>query len=301
MFLSLSISLSSVLAQFTTNNYRIYSVKQSKEVSLNTIADEMENYDVLFFGEEHNDSVTHMLQKNIFELLYAKFGSHLALSMEMFDRDVQVVMNEYLEGYIREKNFIKDARAWNNYADYKPMVELAKANQLQVICANAPTRYTNLAGRKGQAALLALTKEAKKAIAPLPYAKASGKYYDKLMSLTEHTTTTATDTNQPKMPAMAMTQFDLITAQSLWDATMAYSIAQFLKKNKAKKVMQVNGKFHSDEGFAIVTQLKQYRPKAKSLIISSATDDDFPKVNWDNYKKDGDYIIITDPAVGRSF
>ncbi len=181
------------------------------------------------------------------------------------------------------------------------MVEFAKANQLQVICANAPTRYTNLAGRKGQAALMDLTREAKKAIAPLPYEKASGKYFDKLMSFTEHTTTAATDTNKPKMPAMAIAQFDLITAQSLWDATMAYSIAQFLKKNKAKKVMQVNGKFHSDEGYAIVTQLKKYRPKAKSLIISSATDDDFPKINWDSYKNNGDYIIITDPAIGRSF
>ncbi len=105
LFLTLSISFSSVMAQSTTTNYRIYSVKQSKEVSLNTIADEMENYDVLFFGEEHNDSVTHQLQKSMFELLYAKYGSNLALSMEMFDRDVQVVMNEYLKGYIKEKKF----------------------------------------------------------------------------------------------------------------------------------------------------------------------------------------------------
>jgi uncharacterized iron-regulated protein len=33
----------------------------------------------------------------------------MALSMEMFDRDVQTVMDEYLRGDIREKNFLKAA------------------------------------------------------------------------------------------------------------------------------------------------------------------------------------------------
>jgi len=291
----------SAQAQLTESNYRIYSVKQSKEVTLNDIADEMQNHDVLFFGEEHNDSVTHFLQSTMFELLYAKYGNQLALSMEMFDRDVQGVMDEYLQGLIREKNFIKDARVWNNYRDYKPMVELAKEKKLKVICANAPSRYTNLAGRKGQQALLEISKTSKKFIAPLPYDTASGGYYDKLMALTQHAPSPANDTSKMKMPVMAMGQFSLIAAQSLWDATMAYSIAQFIKSNKGKKVMQVNGRFHSDEGFAVVTQLKKYSSKTKTLIISTASEESFPDINWDEYKNLGDYIIITDPAVPRTY
>jgi len=291
----------SAQAQLTESNYRIYSVKQAKEVTLNDIADEMQNHDVLFFGEEHNDSVTHFLQSTMFELLYAKYGNQLALSMEMFDRDVQGVMDEYLQGLIREKNFIKDARAWNNYRDYKPMVELAKEKKLKVICANAPSRYTNLAGRKGQQALLEISKTSKKFIAPLPYDTASGGYYDKLMALTQHAPPPANDTLKMKMPVMAMGQFSLIAAQSLWDATMAYSIAQFIKSNKGKKVMQVNGRFHSDEGFAVVTQLKKYSSKTKTLIISTASEESFPDINWDEYKNLGDYIIITDPAVPRTY
>jgi len=35
--------------------------------------------------------------------------------MEMFETDCQNVLNEYLAGFIREKNFITDARAWHNY------------------------------------------------------------------------------------------------------------------------------------------------------------------------------------------
>ncbi len=65
--------------------------------------------------------------------------------------------------------------------------------------------------------------------------------------------------------------------------------------------MQVNGKFHSDEGFAIVTQLKKYSPKTKPLVISTASDDSFPNIDWSAYKKFGDYMIITDPKVPRTF
>ena len=84
--------------QVTEKNYKIYSVKSDKEVTLNDIAEEMKNYDVLFFGEEHNDSVAHYLENKIFEMLYGKFADNITLSMEMFDRDVQTVMNEYLKG-----------------------------------------------------------------------------------------------------------------------------------------------------------------------------------------------------------
>lgn len=109
----------------TENNYKIYSVKLQKEVPLSTIISDMANYDVLFYGEQHNDSVTHYLEKTIFEMMYAQYNSNLALSMEMFERDVQPVMNEYLSGFIREK-ILKDARVWSNYTDYRPMIEFAK-------------------------------------------------------------------------------------------------------------------------------------------------------------------------------
>lgn len=286
--------------QITEANYRIYSVKLAKEVTLQEIATEMQNYDVLFFGEEHNDSVTHFLEKSMLEVLFATYGNSVALSMEMFDRDVQPVMNEYLAGYIREKNFNKDARLWSNYSDYKPMVEFAKTNQLNVICANSPSRYTNLAGRKGQEALMELPKESKKFFAPLPYDTASGKYYEKLVELTSHGAA-VDSTGKPLPPVPYMSGFNLIMGQSLWDATMAYSISEYLKKHKGNKVMQVNGRFHSDERFAIVTQLKNYSPKTKSLVISAGSTDSFPDINWDEFKHLGDYIIITDPAVAKTY
>lgn len=281
--------------KLSESNYRIYSVKQGHEVSLKEIASDMENYDVLMFGEEHNDSVTHFLEASMLELLYLKFGDELALSLEMFDRDAQPIMDEYLQGFIQERHFKKDARAWSNYNDYKPMVLYAKRKKMDVICANAPMRYTNLAGRMGQSALEELPSASKEHFAPLPYDTASGEYFAKLMSL-QH----GAGDSGSKMPSHHST-FNMVTAQSLWDATMAHSITRYQKKNKDKKIMHVNGKFHSDEGFAVVSQLYNYNSKIKPLIISTSSDESFPKIDWVKYRKYGDYIIITDPKVPRTY
>jgi len=287
--------------KLSEKNYRIYSVKLGKEVPLDSIINDMKGYDVLFYGEEHNDSVTHYLERTVFEKLYEKFAEKTTLSMEMFDRDVQPVMNEYLGDYIREKNFKKDARVWSNYHDYRPMIELAKEKKLDVVCANAPSRYTNLAGRKGQSALLPLSAESKKFFAPLPYDTAKGKYYEKLQEMSGHDPTGKSDTAKKTAPINPMGSFDLVVAQSLWDATMAYSISEYRKKNPTKKIMQVNGRFHSDEGFAVAGQLKKYSPKTKILIISTGPDDSFPNVDWSKLKGNGDYIIVTDPKVPKTF
>jgi uncharacterized iron-regulated protein len=281
-------------AQVTEQNYRIYSVKAAKEIAIAEIAEDMKNADVLFYGEEHNDSVTHYLEHKIFESLFQKYNSSIALSMEMFERDVQPIMNEYLTSDVREKNFKKDARVWSNYKDYRPMVEFSKLNKLDVICANAAGRYSNLAGRKGQKGLMDLPQESKKYFAPLPYDTASGKYHEKLVGLFDQGSS-----KKKKQPSMGES-FSLVMAQSLWDATMAYSIHEYFEKNPTKKVFQVNGRFHSDEHFAVVTQLKKYNPKLRVLVISSGSDESFPNVDWKKFENQGDYIIITDPKVPKT-
>jgi uncharacterized iron-regulated protein len=175
------------------------------------------------------------------------------------------------------------------------MVEFAKLNKLNIVCANAAGRYSNLVSRKGQSALMSLPKASKINFAPLPFDTASGNYYKKLLKLTSHSMpSTNKDTSNKNVSVMPPVTYNLIMGQSLWDATMAYSISEYYKKHKGIKVMQVNGRFHSDEGFAIITQLKKYSPKLKPLIISSGSDESFPNIDWKLYTHLGDYIIITD-------
>lgn len=293
--------------QLTENNYKIYSSKTLKEVTLNDIVADMKNYDVVFFGEEHNDSVAHFLQAELFKALYATYGDKTTLSMEMFETDCQVVLDEYLHDFIREKNFFKEARVWSNYRNYKPMIEFAKEKKLNVVAANAPSRYANMASRKGLHSLNDLTATAKSFLPPLPYDTATGKYYEnfiKVMSDGKSSGVTTKDTTNKKIPASNnMMPKHIVHSQSLWDATMAYSISKVFMKNKDAKVLQLNGRFHSDEGLGTVTQLKKYNPKLRILIVSCIDGGKkFPnKIDYSENKHLGDYVIYSDPAVKKTY
>lgn len=292
-------------AQLNEKNYHIYSVRQGKEVSLNEIVNEMKTHEVLLYGEEHNDSVTHFLESSLLLMLNESFPKQVALSMEMFDRDVQAVMNEYLEGFIKEKNLKKDGRVWSNYSDYRPLVEYAKEHRLEIICANAAGRYSNLVGRNGMKALYDLPAVSKLNFAPLPFDTARGKYHDKVVALTTHTPDPPKPGDSTKAaaapPMSPMGNFNFVLGQSLWDATMAYSIVSYMKGHPGKKVLQVNGKVHCEEGYGIVPQLKKYKPGVKALVVSSFSDESFDQIDWEQFKQLGDFIIITDPKVPRTY
>ncbi|RZK82184.1 MAG: hypothetical protein EOO92_02730 [Pedobacter sp.] len=96
------------LANAQEGHYKIYDVKQGKVISSAELINNMKSVDVLFFGEEHNDSIGHYLESELFKRLSVAYPARVAASMEMFHRDVQTVMNEYLAGIISEKNFVKE-------------------------------------------------------------------------------------------------------------------------------------------------------------------------------------------------
>jgi len=279
--------------KLSKDDYIIYSVKKGKEIKLKTILKDFKNVDVLFFGEEHNDSIGHAIQTLLFEMMFNKFGDKATVSMEMFNRDVQHIMNEYLNGIIKESYFNKDSRKWKNYKDYRPMIEFAKENGLDVICANAPFRYVNVANSKGMEVLMKLSDVAKKAMAPLPYTYAKGKYAEKLNALIGYSANDSTSTK----PA-----YKLIPGQSLWDATMAYSIFEYFEKNEEHKILHLNGRFHTEEFFGIVQRLAEFNPDISSLVITTVgSEENFPKIDFEKYKHLGDYILFTNPEVPKSY
>jgi uncharacterized iron-regulated protein len=281
------LSLKAVSQDSLSAHYKIYSSAKQKLITVDEIANDMTNADVLFFGEEHNDSTGHYLEYALFKKLEEKYHGEVALSMEMFETDCQNVLNEYLDGFIREKNFITDARAWHNYKDYRPLIELAKANKIPVIAANAPARYTNMVNRLGLNALVGLGKTGKSYLPPLPIDTATGAYYEKFVKIMG---------GHGSMAGMQLFQ-----AQNLWDATMGWSIARFFKSHRNYKILQLNGGFHSEEKLGAVAQLKKYARKAKVLNIAVYADDSFDNPDWSKFIKDGDYIILTDPKLPKTF
>lgn len=273
------------IAQAPTAHYKIYDVKKQKSIQLAELLKEMKDVEVLFFGEEHNDSIGHQLEAEIYQQLSSSYPKTV-LSLEMFHTDIQPVMDEYLLGLISEKNFLKEARVWKNYEDYKPMIEYAKTHHLPVIAANAATRYSNAVSKSGLLVLDQFPKSSLSFLPPLPVDTAAGKYYDKFIAM---------------LGGHGMGTMKIYQTQNLWDATMSWSIAKYLKSNKGAKVFQVNGRFHSDEQLGTLAKLKTLLPKLKIANISCFSGEDFAAPDWTKYSNLGDYIILTDPAVKRTF
>ncbi len=270
-----------------SNHYKTYSTSAQKAVALDAIVNSMDKADVLFFGEQHSDSTDHYLELALFKKLAEKYPGKVALSMEMFETDCQNVLDEYLGGFIREKNFITEARAWKNYKDYRPLIEYAKANHIPVIAANAPARYVNMTSRLGLNSLQQLNQTSKSYLAPLPIDTATGVYYEKFVNVMGG--------------HGAMGGMQIFQAQNLWDATMAWSIARFAKAHRDYKILQINGGFHSEAKLGTAAQLKKYDSKIHILNIATYDDESFDNPDWTKLGSNGDYIIVTDPKVPKTF
>ncbi len=243
---------------YSQEQFRVFSAA-GKPSSIEQVVEAIGNNEAVFLGELHDDAVGHAFQAEIFRRTVTRYGSdrRIALSLEMFERDVQIVLNEYLAGLITENHFILSSRAWGNYkTDYRPLVELAKEKSLPVIAANAPRRYVNMVSRGGRDALRGLTKEAKSWLAPLPYGEPSAAYAGKFRSL------------MGPSPEAQMGIDRILASQSLWDATMAHSVSQFLKNSTKPLVIHLNGAFHTESRLGTVEYLLTYRPRARVLVVT---------------------------------
>lgn len=289
-FLFLTMTVSIFAQNASQETYRVFD-GQGNPVDLNKIIDAIGQNEVVFLGEQHDDSVAHALQFEIFKAVYEKYNTNrkVALSLEMVERDNQIVLDEYLSNLITEKKFLDDSRPWGNYkTDYRPLVELAKEKKLEVVAANAPRRYVNMVSRGGRQTLDGLSKEAKNWLPPLPYAEASEAYTKKFKALMGSS-------------AEAMMGLDnILSSQSLWDASMAYWVSQNLKKNKNALVVHLNGAFHTENRLGTVEHLLKYRPKTKVLVVTMRYEEDFKNFNKEKHRGLGDFVILTDTKQPRS-
>lgn len=275
---------------FSEEQFKAFDAKGGP-AALTDVVEATGKADVVFFGEMHDDAVGHAIQAEAFRRLVEAYSSKRAviLSLEMFERDVQTIVDEYLASLISEQHFLLSSRPWGNYkTDYRPLVELAKEKKLRVIAANAPRRYVNMVSRGGRAKLDGLSKMAKGWLAPLPYGEPSAAYAKKFKALMG-----------PSAEAQ-MGLDNILNSQSLWDATMAYWIADGLKKNDRALIVHLNGGFHTESRLGTVEHLLSYRPKTKAIVVTTRSEIDFKTFDTAKHANLGDFVVLTDASVPRS-
>jgi uncharacterized iron-regulated protein len=263
--------------------YQLFSA-DGKSQDYDKMLNELVKADVVLFGEQHNDSIAHALQLQLTKDLFKSHQQQLVLGAEMFETDVQLVLNEYLEGKIPERNFEAESRPWGNYAsDYKPLVNFAKENKLKFIATNVPRRYAAAVANYGVENLANFSPEAQKLIAPLPF-KIDYELPGYKNMLTMFGGSHADNGKGNKM----------VAAQALKDATMAHFILKNLQPGQ--KMLHFNGSYHSDNFEGIYWYLKQQKPDLKIATISTVSQESLKKLEKENLKKAGFILVVPEYA-----
>lgn len=222
-------------------------------LSLSSLPQEIIDADVILIGEWHTHAAIHRFQTDLFKQLSAT-NPKLALSMEQFSRDKQTVVDEYLTGQIGEQTLMSDANAWPNYeSDYRPLVEIAKAERRDVIAANAPKPIVKCIGQQGISYVGKLDVDEKSWLAK-NIDLSDSPYKSKFLASMHHG-----DEEQTQK------QF---AAQMTWDATMAESIVNYISEHPDSQVMHIAGKFHIENGLGTAAQILELNPKLNVVVIT---------------------------------
>jgi len=266
-------------------NKKINIMRGSEDAELTSeqFLKEISDVDIIFVGEIHSDSVTHVFEYELLKNIYTKYNK-LAVALEMFERDVQTVLNKYLAEEISETEFLEQSRPWNNYQTaYKPIVDFARANQLPVLAMNVPRRYANKVAMMGERALNTIPDSEKKWIAE-ELKCLEGAYKEKFMK--------QMGGEQKPGPMARFSPENLYKAQCLKDDTMAESISDFLKEHPGYKVIAFQGKFHVENGLGLAKKLNILKPELKQKIAVCIPAKDLNSVNFDNHRDKGDYLVF---------
>ncbi|MDS1871000.1 ChaN family lipoprotein [Vibrio vulnificus] len=253
-------------------DYQLYS-PEGTALSLQQLPQSVQNADVILIGEWHTHAGVHRFQTDLLKTLSTQH--RVALSMEQFTRDKQTIVNQYLAGEIGEQVLIQQGNAWPNYeSDYRPLIELAKSQQMDVIAANAPKSTVRCIGRQGLAYLDKLNQEERGYLAS-EINTGESEYKSKFMASMHH-----------GKPEQTEKQF---AAQVTWDETMAESIVNYRQQHPNTQVIHVAGKFHIEQGLGTAHSILRRDPYLKVVVISPVSSVD---------EQGSDYqLLVLEPPV----
>jgi uncharacterized iron-regulated protein len=244
---------------------------------------------VVTVGENHEDPATHQMELAILEGLYRYHGD-LVLSFEMFERDVQPILDQYLAAEVTEDEFLQSSRPWGNYAtDYRPMVEFARENSFPVIAANVPRPIAAKVAAAGFEA--AQFTEDEMPFMASTYEAPADAYFEAF----------AATMRMPGMEQMGVTEQSIqlyYEAQVLKDETMAESISRAAMDDPEALVYHVTGAFHTIDMLGTFSRVKRNLPGDDIVsILVVPVDDLLASPPVDTTKADFWILVQAPPPV----
>lgn len=210
---------------------------------------------VVYFGETHDNPASHRMEVTLLDGLAKRHPGNMALGLEMFNRSQQPVLDRWVAGELSEKEFLKQAHwydGWKmNFAYYRDLLDLARKRKIPVIALNAEKSLVKAVRGKP---VTELSAEEQAKIPPLdltdPYQRAQT-----LAILGDHS-------------HGGLSPGGFLRAQTLWDETMAESVANYLSSPEGKNhhLLVCAGGDHVHYGFGIPRRAFRRLPVSYVLV-----------------------------------
>ncbi|MFB3885708.1 MAG: ChaN family lipoprotein [Thermodesulfobacteriota bacterium] len=223
---------------------------------LQAMMDHVADKKIIYVGETHDQFSHHAMQLEIIQDLHRR-GKKVAVGMEMFQKPFQKVVDEYIEGKIEERAFLKGTeyfKRWGfDYQLYRPILQLAREERIPVVALN---QRQEVVDRVFQSGLDSLSEEEKKSL-PIQMDFSDDAYRERLRKVFgEHKDSKAKN-------------FDYFCqAQILWDETMAESVDQFLRTHPDHQMVVLAGSGHLEYGSGIPRRVARRNGYGHAIILN---------------------------------
>ena len=195
---------------------------------------------ILYVGEAHANRASHQVQLQVLKYCYEKFGNNIAIGMEMFTRQYQPFLDQWIAGETDEKKFLEDThwyKEWGyEYNLYKPILDFAREKGIPVLALNAPKDVVKMVSKKG---LIDLSDEEKKLLPEVDTSDFFHRVY--IEKIIKGHIDRSADIERYN------------NVQSLWEEYMAQTIVNYLSswEGKDKKILVFTGNGHIFYDFGI--------------------------------------------------
>ena len=214
---------------------------------------------VVFLGEIHNQPSQRAFQVALVKALATR-RSGLALGLEFFSREDQPLLDKLAEGRLSEVAFWSRLRR-SGGLPYKELLRLARKRRIKLVGLNLPRRVTNRVARGGWESL----SPEERARWPRPgevspaYRRLVRKAYLEFKNY--HGT--------------AFQRF--LTAQTMWDSTMAESIRRHLEAREPQPLVVVVGMMHVSYGLGIPARVAALTEASTVIVLPAEALEEEPE------------------------
>ncbi len=238
-------------------SHRVSGIRPERSLDLDEIIRDVIEKPIIYVGESHTNYEDHRVQLEVIRAL-KESGRKFAVGMEMFQRQFQEALDDYLSEETTEKEFLKASEyftRWKfDYHLYREIVDYARAHDIPVVALNTDS---DIIKKVSDGGLDALSEEEREKI-PADMDMSDETYRKRLREVFK----------LHKKSGEKNFEF-FYQSQILWDETMAHSVEEFLKENPDHQMVVLAGIGHIAYGRGIPKRAYRLNGKDYALLINS--------------------------------